>query len=146
MDEDAIRDDTANAMRETGISPALIYAYEGTGLIVTTENRRLIPDLELREFDAKVREYYDLNPEEDPNASQPIARVASVRTNLGYREKDLERGLINRSRGRRTRPNVPACWARRDHGRIRSTPDEEIGERCGASRALGHAASSRSVR
>jgi hypothetical protein len=31
-----------------------------TGLIVTEENRRLIPDVDLREFEAKVREYYDL--------------------------------------------------------------------------------------
>ena len=69
LDEDKLRDDTANAMRAAGIRPALIYAYEETGLIVTQENRRLIPDLELREFDAKVREYYDLNPEEDPKAS-----------------------------------------------------------------------------
>ena len=31
-----------------------------SGLIVTQENRSLIPDVELREFDAKVREYHDL--------------------------------------------------------------------------------------
>ena len=60
LDEDKLREDTANAMRAAGISPALIYAYEETGLIVTQENRRLIPDVELREFDAKVREYHDL--------------------------------------------------------------------------------------
>lgn len=53
-------------MRAAGISPALIYAYEETGLIVTQENRRLIPDVELREFDAKVREYHDLFPNENP--------------------------------------------------------------------------------
>jgi hypothetical protein len=66
MDEDAIRESTAHAMRKAGISPALIYAYEETGLIVTQENRRLIPENDLREFDAKVREYYDLHPSEDP--------------------------------------------------------------------------------
>ena len=60
LDEDKLRDDTANAMRAAGIPPALIYAYEETGLIVTQENRSLIPDVELREFDAKVREYHDL--------------------------------------------------------------------------------------
>jgi len=69
LDEDKLRDDTANAMRAAGIRPALIYAYEETGLIVTEENRRLIPDIELREFEAKVREYYDLHPEEDPKVS-----------------------------------------------------------------------------
>jgi hypothetical protein len=60
LDEDALRENAASAMREAGISPALIYAYEETGLIVTAENRCLIPTAELREFDSKVREYYDL--------------------------------------------------------------------------------------
>ena len=55
LDEDKLRDDTASAMRAAGIRPALIYAYEETGLIVTQENRRLIPENDLREFDAKVR-------------------------------------------------------------------------------------------
>jgi hypothetical protein len=54
-------------MRVAGVSPALIYAYKETGLIVTHANRRLIPENDLREFDAKVREYYDLHPAEDPN-------------------------------------------------------------------------------
>lgn len=65
LDEDKVRKDTADAMRAAGISPALIYAYEETGLIVTQENRRLIPDVELREFDAKVREYHDLQLGDD---------------------------------------------------------------------------------
>lgn len=69
LDEDKLREDTANAMRAAGISPALIYAYEETGLIVTQENRRLIPEVELREFDAKVREFYDLHPDQDPKVS-----------------------------------------------------------------------------
>jgi hypothetical protein len=60
VDEDQVREDTADAMRAAGIAPALIYAYEETGLIVTQENRSLIPDIELRQFDAKVREYHDL--------------------------------------------------------------------------------------
>ncbi len=67
VDEDKLRADTAHAMREAGIPAALIYAYEETGLIVTQENRSLIPDVELREYDAKVREYYDLFPDRAPN-------------------------------------------------------------------------------
>jgi hypothetical protein len=66
LDEDKLREDTADAMRAAGITPALIYAYEETGLIVTQENRNLIPDVELREFDAKVREYHDLHLGDDP--------------------------------------------------------------------------------
>jgi SEC-C motif len=69
LDEDKARDDVANAMRASGIAPALIYAYEETGLIVTEDNRRMIPDVDLREFDAKVREYYDLFPADDPKVS-----------------------------------------------------------------------------
>jgi hypothetical protein len=69
LDEDKVREDTAEAMRVAGISPALIYAYEETGLIVTQENRSLIPDAELREFDAKVREYYDLGLGEPENST-----------------------------------------------------------------------------
>ena len=71
MDEDQARDDIANAMREAGVAPALIYAYEETGLIVTTENRRMIPDVELREFDAKVREYYDCFPRTIQRSAEP---------------------------------------------------------------------------
>jgi hypothetical protein len=66
LDEDKLRESTVAAMRAAGIRPALIYAYEETGLIVAQQNRRLIPEVELREFDAKVREYYDLFPEENP--------------------------------------------------------------------------------
>lgn len=66
LDEDKLREDTADAMRAAGIAPALIYAYEETGLIVAQENRNLIPDVELREFDAKVREYHDLHLGDDP--------------------------------------------------------------------------------
>jgi uncharacterized protein YllA (UPF0747 family) len=67
LDEDKVRADTADAMRAAGIPPALIYAYEETGLLVTQENRRLIPDVELREYDAKVREYKDLHADHEPN-------------------------------------------------------------------------------
>jgi hypothetical protein len=56
-------------MRAAGISTALIDAYEETGLIVTQENRRLVPDVVLREFDDKVREYYELIADDKPNAS-----------------------------------------------------------------------------
>ena len=67
LDEDKLQEDTADARRAAGIRAALIYAYDETGLIVTQENRRLIPENDLREFDAKVREYYDLFPNENPD-------------------------------------------------------------------------------
>lgn len=47
-----------DAMREAGIPLALVYAFEKTGRIVTEENKHLIPDIELKEWDDAVREYY----------------------------------------------------------------------------------------
>ena len=66
LDEDALREDTIAAMRAAGIRPALIYAYERTGLLVTSENRHLIPDADLDEWDDAVAEYDELHPSEDP--------------------------------------------------------------------------------
>ncbi len=55
VDEDQVREDTADAMRAAGISPALIYV-RGNGADRHAGEPELIPDVELREFDAKVRE------------------------------------------------------------------------------------------
>jgi hypothetical protein len=52
-------------MRATGIRPVLIYAYEKTGLMVTAQNKHLIADIDLEEWDAAVEEYYELHPEDD---------------------------------------------------------------------------------
>lgn len=67
LDEDALREDSVKAMRAVGIRPALIYAHERTGLLVTTENRHLIPTADLDEWEDAVAEYYELHPDEDPN-------------------------------------------------------------------------------
>lgn len=54
--------DIANMMREAGISPALIYAFEKTdGLMVTEMNRHLIPDKDIREFEDAYAEYMALS-------------------------------------------------------------------------------------
>lgn len=45
-------------MKEVGIAPALIYAFERTGRIVTRENKRLLSNIELREWDDAVKEYH----------------------------------------------------------------------------------------
>jgi hypothetical protein len=44
-------------MRAAGLHPALIYAFEQTGLLVTEENQHLIPDEDLAEWDAAIEEY-----------------------------------------------------------------------------------------
>jgi hypothetical protein len=44
-------------MKAAGIDPAIIYAFEKTGLLVTEQNQHLIPEKRLDEWDAAVREY-----------------------------------------------------------------------------------------
>jgi len=44
-------------MKKAGIHPAVIYAFEKTGLLVSEENRHLIPDADLATWDAAVEEY-----------------------------------------------------------------------------------------
>ena len=53
---------TVEAMRAAGIRPALVYAYERTGLIVTRENRHLIPASDLDEWEDAIAEYDENNP------------------------------------------------------------------------------------
>jgi len=44
-------------MQAAGIDPAIIYAFEKTGRLVTADNRHLIPERDLAEWDAAIREY-----------------------------------------------------------------------------------------
>lgn len=67
-DENTLKRELAETMRKAGIRPALIYATEKTGLLVTEENRNLIPDIDLAEWEAAIDEYYEQHPEEDPSA------------------------------------------------------------------------------
>ncbi len=50
------------AMRAAGIRPALVYAYERTGLIVTHENRHLMSAADLDEWEDSIAEYEELHP------------------------------------------------------------------------------------
>ena len=45
------------AMRLIYINPALIYAFEKTGRIVTEENRKLLSEEDLRDWDDAIEEY-----------------------------------------------------------------------------------------
>lgn len=45
------------AMKKSGVDAALIHAYEKTGLIVSDQNHRKIPDVDLREWDAAIDEF-----------------------------------------------------------------------------------------
>jgi hypothetical protein len=52
-----IEHETVQAMKKAGLNPAFIYAYEKTGLLVTEQNQHLIPEKNLEEWDAAIREY-----------------------------------------------------------------------------------------
>jgi hypothetical protein len=44
-------------MKAAGLDPAFIHAFETTGLLVTEQNRHLIPDTDLDEWHAAIEEY-----------------------------------------------------------------------------------------
>ena len=48
---------TVEAMKNAGIDPALIYAYEKTGLMVTEDNQHLVSEADLDEWDEAIAEY-----------------------------------------------------------------------------------------
>ena len=45
------------AMKKAGLDPAIIYAFEKTGLLVTEENEHLLPEKDLAEWEAAIDEY-----------------------------------------------------------------------------------------
>jgi hypothetical protein len=45
------------AMKQAGLDPAVIYAFEKTGLLVTEANEHLISDVDRAEWEAAVLEY-----------------------------------------------------------------------------------------
>lgn len=52
------------AMKQAGLDPAIVYAFEKTGLLVTEANEHLITDRDRAEWEAAVREYRSKPPEE----------------------------------------------------------------------------------
>jgi hypothetical protein len=52
-----IEHQTIEAMKEAGIDPAIIYAYEKTGRLITEENQHLLPETALNEWQAAIEEY-----------------------------------------------------------------------------------------
>ncbi len=63
-------------MKAAGIDPAIIHAFEKTGLIVTEENQKLIPEEDLAEWDAAIAEYEAAHPEPQKSAEYPMGTVA----------------------------------------------------------------------
>ena len=48
---------TVQAMKKAGVEPALIYAFEKTGLMLNARNEQMVPDTDVAEWDAAVDEY-----------------------------------------------------------------------------------------
>jgi hypothetical protein len=64
---------TVQAMKEAGINPAIIYAYEKTGRLVTEDNQHLLSDADLAEWTAAIEEY-EAKQQKPPQ--YPIGTVA----------------------------------------------------------------------
>jgi hypothetical protein len=52
----------AQAMRQAGLDPAFIHAFEQTGLLVSEDNRHKIPDNDLQAWEAAVADYRRRHP------------------------------------------------------------------------------------
>lgn len=48
---------TVEAMKKAGVEPALIYAFEETGLMVNEEHENRVTDVDLAEWDEAIDEY-----------------------------------------------------------------------------------------
>jgi len=60
FDMDEMTAALVEAMAETGVEPARIYAYRKTGLIVTEENLRLLSEQDLAEWKSAIQEYEEM--------------------------------------------------------------------------------------
>lgn len=56
-DEKTFTNEVTDAMTKAGIDPAFIYAFQKTGLLLTEENRHLVPARDVEEFEAALAEY-----------------------------------------------------------------------------------------
>jgi hypothetical protein len=54
-------------MKQAGVHPAFIYAFEKTGLMVTEANLHLISDKDRVEWNAAIEEYYDKHNGMEPS-------------------------------------------------------------------------------
>jgi hypothetical protein len=71
-----IEHEMVQAMKAAGLDPAFIYAYEKTGRLVSEQNLHLIPEKDLDEWDAAVREYEEKHGKRNPPPEHPVGTVA----------------------------------------------------------------------
>jgi SEC-C motif len=71
-----IEHQTVEAMKKAGIDPAIIYAYEQTGRLVTEANQHLLPETALDEWQAAIEEYEMRHRKSKEPLQYPIGTVA----------------------------------------------------------------------
>jgi hypothetical protein len=59
---ESLRENTMKAMRDAGVAPELVYAYERTGMIVVQGLRSIWSAADLDEWDDAVSEYSEQHP------------------------------------------------------------------------------------
>jgi hypothetical protein len=53
-----VRDILVHAMADVGADPALVYAFQKTGVYVCDENEKRLPKKSLKAFDGALDEYF----------------------------------------------------------------------------------------
>jgi SEC-C motif len=66
----------AGEMEKAGLDPAYIHAFEKTGLLVSEENRHLIPEKDLDQWEAAVEEYRRKHSEQQKPMKYPFGTMA----------------------------------------------------------------------
>jgi hypothetical protein len=54
-----VREILVQAMADVGADPALVYAFQKTGVYICEENEKRLPKEKLKAFDGAVDEYFD---------------------------------------------------------------------------------------
>jgi hypothetical protein len=63
-------------LKAAGLDPALIYAYEKTGRLVTEANQQLLSEADLAEWDAAVKDYERKHRKKQKPPEYPLGTVA----------------------------------------------------------------------
>ena len=66
----------AGEMAKAGLDPAFIHAFEKTGLLVSEENRHLIPEIDLEKWEAAVDEHRRNDSKQQKPMKYPIGTMA----------------------------------------------------------------------
>lgn len=58
--QDKLNEGIAQAMKEAGVPPQFIYAWQKTGMLVSEQNYSQFSKADLREWNRAIQEYFDL--------------------------------------------------------------------------------------